>query len=168
MNSSIASSALNHRAEDRLSQSSSRRVAAVLPNLTIAPSTLKKLEDALQFLSANTLNHQASSVAATHLLAAIDAFDKSRACPDFELFPKLPLELRLKIWQHAARFSQIIGVKDDDNDDHAALAGSMARCSLLLINTEARDEVIKTKINYNAACGSDAPMTWINLEVDIL
>jgi hypothetical protein len=99
----------------------------------------------------------------------------------FTLFNKLPTELRLKIWRYAAsQLPQIIGVKDIENKEE--LCGTKARCPLLLTCTEARNEVLKRKVDFNSPyvpCSrtrfdvkdfieAKAPKIHTNLEVDTL
>ncbi|KAG4440470.1 hypothetical protein IFR05_004064 [Cadophora sp. M221] len=90
---------------------------------------------------------------------------------EFELFRKLPVELRLKVWRYAAWLPQVIAIKDDCSPHHMAISGAAARCPLVRVNKEAREEVLKTKIDFNAQCKVDGfvlPKIWVNLEVDTI
>lgn len=94
---------------------------------------------------------------------------KAASCGDFELFPELPIELRLRIWGYAAWHPRVIAIKDDYNPTHMALCGSNARCPLVRVNKEAREDEVKTKMDFNARCQIDgAPKIWANLAVDTI
>ncbi|KAH9219002.1 hypothetical protein DL95DRAFT_457832 [Leptodontidium sp. 2 PMI_412] len=77
---------------------------------------------------------------------------------EFELFRKLPLP-------------QVITIKDDYSPHHKALSGAAARCPLVRVNKEAREEVLKTKVDFNAQCKVDGllvPKIWVNIDADTI
>jgi hypothetical protein len=85
------------------------------------------------------------------------------SCVLFEPFAKLPIELRLQIWAHAATFPQIIRLRDPGGS--RALEGD--RCPLALVSKEAREEVLRVKQNYYAGRRL-GPRLYANLDVDTL
>lgn len=122
------------------------------------------MPSALQFNLNSTLRTLLTQIAAVQLSQAdlervlkslntgTNTFSKATSRCDFELLPKLPIELRLGIWRYAAWHPQVIAVKDDSNPSYTALRGDTARCPLIRVNKEAREEVTKTKLNFNAEC----------------
>ena len=85
----------------------------------------------------------------------------------FTKFVELPIELRLEIWGHAAQHPQIIGLCSGKNSH--SLSGTKARCPLLRVSKEARDEALKLKKDFNKRLKRrDGAKVYVNLEVDTL
>ena len=141
------------------------------PTMPLDPlSTFKFTLHALSTQLATTQLPRSELERALNLLNSIDTMvSKATSRGEFELFLKLPIELRLRIWQYAAWHPRVIAIKDDYNPTHMALCGSNARCPLVRVNKEAREEVVKIKIDFNARCQIDgAPKIWVNLAVDTI
>ncbi|PVH88448.1 hypothetical protein DL98DRAFT_524916 [Cadophora sp. DSE1049] len=96
---------------------------------------------------------------------------QSSHLPQFPKFSKLPLELRLMIWRFAGVMGQVIDVKTLPRLSRYGLincTGTAVRCSLLLACKEARQEVLKSKINLGRCIYEWEPNIYINCGVDTL
>jgi hypothetical protein len=104
--------------------------------------------------------------------------------PSFHPFSRFPVEIRLKIWKHAANLPQIIGLKGPKNPpmilmkrgdseyerakkDGLRLSANAARCHLLITCKESRQEVLKNRENYNVF-DCLAPKIYANTTIDTL
>jgi hypothetical protein len=99
-----------------------------------------------------TVQTLAASITETELLST-DAF---------HLFPKLPPELRLRIWKQATMIPQVIGMTEWNTEkwrqggeirNEQFLAGTHARCPILRTCREAREAAVKTKESYYSRFG---------------
>jgi 2EXR family len=91
----------------------------------------------------------------------------------FTKFSRFPPEIRVMVWHHAATIPQLIGVDDwpGGRFDGTPLKGAPIRCPLLLVNWEARIEVLKFKKNLNCRDWEENrrdPKIYANLDTDII
>ncbi len=92
--------------------------------------------------------------------------DHSAPAPTFLEFNNLPKELRLMIWRCAGDEGQVIGIKTTIVRGKVELNGTKARCALLLVCKESREEVLKSKENIGSHSAAGGPSIYVNLEVD--
>lgn len=83
----------------------------------------------------------------------------------FHPFPRLPIELRIKIWKHAAAIPQIIGLRDSYKN--SGFVTAVSGCPLLQSCKEARQEVLKTRTPFYDV-SLKAPTIYANLEIDTI
>jgi hypothetical protein len=93
----------------------------------------------------------------------------------FALFPKLPLEIRLKIWGHCANISRVVGIKRvvDSISGGWGLVPTTLRCQLFTVCKEARSEASKIILELEfllAYCSgnSNFPKIFLNPATDIV
>lgn len=89
---------------------------------------------------------------------------------EFTLFPKLPIELRLVIWRHAAQLKRILRVEPGYMMMSNYRAYSLewhivSQPGALLASKEAHDEMMRSYTKFS--CGHAKP-TLINFEADVL
>lgn len=85
----------------------------------------------------------------------------------FTKFGELPIELRLKIWRHAAQQPRIIGLRSSPKQP--AFAGTNARCPLLIVSKEAREEAMKSRKDFNRRMPRlGRAKIYADLEIDTL
>jgi hypothetical protein len=84
----------------------------------------------------------------------------------FSKFPKLPPELRLKIWGYAAWVPRIIGIRSDRN--RGTVEGTVARCQLLMACKEARSEVLASRQDLHASQTRNHAKISFNPDIDTL
>jgi len=88
----------------------------------------------------------------------------------FTNFAKLPPELRFMIWKEAAHVPQLIGLECEAAVDN--FKGNHIRCPLLLVNKEARREVLRYKKDLDVSEGrwdqDRSPVIFPNLDTEII
>ncbi|PVH88450.1 hypothetical protein DL98DRAFT_524918 [Cadophora sp. DSE1049] len=92
--------------------------------------------------------------------------DSTITTPAMACFTEKNRRNRLTTSNDPAWHPRVIAVKDDFNPFNMALSGGTARYPLVRVNKEAREEVRKTKINFNAEYQiNGAPKILANLAV---
>lgn len=84
----------------------------------------------------------------------------------FSKFPKLPPELRLKIWRYAAWVPQIIGIRTQRPS--GTVEGTAARCQLLSTCKEARSESLRSRQDLHESRSRSHAKIFFNPEIDTL
>ncbi|KAL2064889.1 hypothetical protein VTL71DRAFT_4029 [Oculimacula yallundae] len=85
----------------------------------------------------------------------------------FPKFSNLPLELRIMIWKLAGSEGKVIGVRAVKFKGDLRLAGTEARCPLLLVCKESREEALRAKDNFSIS-EIGAPKIYANFGVDTI
>jgi hypothetical protein len=83
----------------------------------------------------------------------------------FTRFPKLPLELRRRVWFYAASFPRIVGLRSGKKFVHE-IAPS---CPFERANKEAQGEMRSARqLFYDPQVYQAAPKIYVNLEIDTI
>jgi hypothetical protein len=89
----------------------------------------------------------------------------SKAPTLFTLFPDLPFELRVMIWNHALSNTQVIAVREVHHK--CRLAAHNPHSALLLVNRESRTEALKVYKRFTEFVPR-IPTIWTNQKVDCI
>jgi len=83
----------------------------------------------------------------------------------FTEFPKLPVELRCRVWYYAATFPRIVGLRTGKKYVH-----EIATCfPFEIVNKKAQEEMRKCRQPlYDPRAHPEAPKIYVNMEIDTI